>query len=329
VTDPLFELEGQDSAEVELDPVFARHETFHPRYGWLKKGFDAARKEPDIFIAPDATTKLGVGKNMVRALRYWCNAYKVISERPSPQRPRMRIAEPTDFGVALLGDAGWDPFLEHRGSLWLLHWQLFRPPCIAPTWYAAFNALPAVEFTSDSLVKHARAFCDAQPGWPPPVKNSLLKDVRCLLRMYANATSGRDLPEDSVDSPFGELGLVFQAGDTRHYRFAVGPKDDLPDEIVTFAALDFAASAGASAMISVSRLAHARGGPGSAFKLTEHALAEAIGRVCSRLSDAVIADAGGSLQFVFGEAPHLLASEVLSGWYAANRAADPTERVAA
>jgi len=22
--------------------VFARHETFHPRFGWLKKGFDRA-----------------------------------------------------------------------------------------------------------------------------------------------------------------------------------------------------------------------------------------------------------------------------------------------
>ena len=32
------------------EPAFARHETFHPRYGWVKKGYDAAFKHgPDFF----------------------------------------------------------------------------------------------------------------------------------------------------------------------------------------------------------------------------------------------------------------------------------------
>ncbi|WP_255447833.1 DUF4007 family protein [Picosynechococcus sp. PCC 11901] len=26
--------------------MFARHETFHPRFGWLKKGFDRQNKIP-------------------------------------------------------------------------------------------------------------------------------------------------------------------------------------------------------------------------------------------------------------------------------------------
>lgn len=48
---------------------FARHETFCPRYGWLKKGFDRINgyngfeKESSIFDADDAIEKLGVGKN--------------------------------------------------------------------------------------------------------------------------------------------------------------------------------------------------------------------------------------------------------------------------
>ncbi|MEA5536669.1 DUF4007 family protein [Crocosphaera sp. XPORK-15E] len=32
-----------------VNPVFARHETFHPRYGWLKKGFDLATQYPRNF----------------------------------------------------------------------------------------------------------------------------------------------------------------------------------------------------------------------------------------------------------------------------------------
>ena len=55
-------------------PIFARHETFHPRFGWLKKGYDAAVKNNNIFLEEDAAVTLGVGKNMVRSIRYWCSA---------------------------------------------------------------------------------------------------------------------------------------------------------------------------------------------------------------------------------------------------------------
>ena len=40
-------------------PVFAAHQTFHPRFGWIKKGYDAALKEPDVFNQPDAPVILG------------------------------------------------------------------------------------------------------------------------------------------------------------------------------------------------------------------------------------------------------------------------------
>ncbi|MDF2212363.1 DUF4007 family protein [Arthrospira platensis NCB002] len=65
------------------NPVFARHETFHPRFGWLKKGFELANKDAGIFWAEDAPVRLGVGKNMVRSLRYWCQAFKILGgDRP-------------------------------------------------------------------------------------------------------------------------------------------------------------------------------------------------------------------------------------------------------
>src|SRR5215472_11015109 len=62
-------------------PAFARHETFHPRYGWLAKGYAAAADDPGIFVNEAATVTLGVGKNMVRAIRYWMAAFKLAEER--------------------------------------------------------------------------------------------------------------------------------------------------------------------------------------------------------------------------------------------------------
>jgi hypothetical protein len=74
---------------------------FTPGFGWLKKGFDQATQDPAIFLQDDATVRLGVGKNMVRSIRYWCSAFKLLEEDC-----------PTEFGQQLLGLTGWDPYLK-------------------------------------------------------------------------------------------------------------------------------------------------------------------------------------------------------------------------
>jgi hypothetical protein len=48
---------------------FGRHETFALRYSWLTKGFQAFEKQKSIFSSEDSTIVLGVGKNMVNAIR--------------------------------------------------------------------------------------------------------------------------------------------------------------------------------------------------------------------------------------------------------------------
>ena len=63
-------------------PSFARHETFAPRFGWLHKGFTAVDSDPEAFLKEDAPVTLGVGKNMVNAIRYWSMAFKLTVEHP-------------------------------------------------------------------------------------------------------------------------------------------------------------------------------------------------------------------------------------------------------
>jgi len=53
---------------------FTGHETFPFRYPWPAKGVRAASAHPCIFGEEDATVTLGVGKNMVKAIRHWCLA---------------------------------------------------------------------------------------------------------------------------------------------------------------------------------------------------------------------------------------------------------------
>src|SRR4051794_31168038 len=96
-------------------PSFARHETFHPRFGWLRKAVEHASADPSVFGRPDAPLRLGVGKNMVNAIRYWGQAFKILQTIPNPERPRIPLYEPTEFGRQLLGDSGFDPWLEDSG----------------------------------------------------------------------------------------------------------------------------------------------------------------------------------------------------------------------
>lgn len=301
----------------DLQAAFARHETFHPRYGWLKKGFDSASEDGGVFLRKDATTTLGVGKNMVRAIRYWCVAYKVLGEERSEENHRLNNVVPTDFGSKLLADDGWDPYLEDPGSLWLLHWQLLRPPCKAPAWWAVFNSPHSPGFSDESLLEELRRFRDER-GWSEVVDNSLDKDVRCLLRMYGSVTKGRDLLEDSVDSPFAELGLVRPVpGEAREWSINSGPKRDLPDDIVAYACLDYAQIAETDAkVLGIAGLARNEGSPGRAFALSETALGDALTRYSERQDVPIeLTHEAGNRQLLVPAALEEIRESILTCYY--------------
>lgn len=289
-----------------VSPAFARHETFHPRYGWLKKGFDAMVNDRFLFVRDEAPVILGVGKNMVRSIRYWCDAFKLLDND-----------DPSEFGTRLLGENGWDPYLEDPASLWLLHWNLLKtdPECIAAAWYFAFNLFRKAEFTTDGLISELSGY--AKTFGRKIAESSLKKDITCILRMYTVQPSRKGPNEDTLDCPFAELGLIQFAGDSKHYSFRMGSKPNLPAEIIVAACLEFAGQAGQErGTISLSRLLYDPGSPGMAFKLTESALSEAIEQVVRAVSSISLSDSAGLIQFAFTESPEELARSILDGYYA-------------
>lgn len=304
---------GKPTGKPTATPVFARHETFHPRFGWLKKGYDLALEDGEIFLRDDAPVLLGVGKNMVRAIRYWCGAFKVLQEAE-------RGSAPTAFGRQLLADEGWDPFLENPASLWLLHWNLLKEPCTASAWAFAFGEFQASEFTPEKLLEELREYASGLGG--RVADSSLKKDVSCILRMYAEQDSKKGPTEDSIDCPFTDLGLLFSAGDGRRYEFQVGTKETLPAEIVVAACLEFAQAAQTeSTLMSLSRLAHGVGSPGRVFKLPEAAIADAIETVRQHHNDLYISDSAGLQQLRYEADPLEMSEAILNKYFAAQRVA--------
>jgi hypothetical protein len=300
----------------QVIPGFARHETFQPRFGWFKKGFDeTGASNGTIFNDDRATVALGVGKNMVRSIRFWCLAAKILRTARDPETNRLGLAIQTIFGDALLQPNGWDPYLEEVGSIWLLHWALLRPPCLAPVWWVAFNEFDHLEFEEGDLLDATIRRAGLVPGWPAPHSASVKKDVDCLIRMFSHSDPVKSV-EDGSECPFRLLRLMEPVkGIVRSYRFMRGPKATLPAEVIAFAALDYMHQEASASTISLTALASVPGGPGRVFKISDDDIATALDTVASRTRSISVQSPAGTRQLVVREAPGKLAWAVLRKYY--------------
>lgn len=310
--------------EEACEPIFARHETFQLRYGWFKKAYEGVVANPGIFLADDSTVELGVGKNMVKAIRFWGRAARILADVPHPTDRRTILAAPSRIGTALLSDDGWDPYCEDPASLWLLHWWMLAPPSVLPVWWAAFNDFSAIQFWEDDISRFVTDLIAATPGWEPPHESSITKDVTCMLRTYGPSWGGpRTGIDDLLDCPFRELGLLTaMAGPGRKFRFVPGTKPTLPPAVILFASLDFVSRAeqAGGQTVTVSRLSTEPGGPGRIFRLTEAALISALEAAIQGTKGVKLASPAGVTQLHFGGAPDKLASSVLTNYFAERRA---------
>jgi hypothetical protein len=252
-----------------LHGTFSGHETFAFRYAWLKKGVDSLARRPDAFSRDEAMVELGVGKNMVRSIRHWCLATRVATEGGFVSGTRSRGMRPSDLGRSLFILPGWDPYLEDDGSLWLLHWQLATNPARATTWYWAFNLLKEQDFTRETLLAGLARLVEGH-NWSRVSPSSLRDDVSCFIRTYVPGKRGpTSTPEETLDCPLTNLGLIIQAGDDR-YRFNNGPKPGLPSGIFLYALVDSWAKRHAKQdTLSLREIVYGEAGPGRVFRLDD------------------------------------------------------------
>ena len=279
-----------DIADARLQ--FAGHETFPLRYGWLKKAYDAVSKEivegsqPGTIFNDDASISLfGVGRNMVISIRHWALATDVLAAEDRPGERAARIAKGR-VGDLLFGE-GADPYLEHPGSLWLLHWMLASKPGRATVWHWAFNEFHEPSFDRELMRRRLQRRCEelseaGRLGKDRTIADiTIRRDIECLIRTYvASSTGARRAPEDSIESPLAELNLIQKAGVGEIYRFRRGPKASLPDEVFLFALIDFwISNFPGRRSFSVDFLTFERGSPGQVFLLDEEAVAERLVRL--------------------------------------------------
>ena len=296
-----------DINEAVPAPSFGRHETFHPRYGWLKKAYDRVVERPDAFRIGDATVRFGVGKNMVSAIRFWSLAFKITTDG------NKNGLETTWWGDAIFDDdIGLDPYLERPETLWILHWLLLARPCRVPTWWVIMNQVSGTVVETESLLDTIQETIRNNPRWDAPSPASVKRDTDVFLHTY---TTKRDklTVEEYIDCPFRNLRLARHLGDS--VRFVFGHKTGLTPQVVAFACADFADRTEAGDEISVARLAVEQGGVGNTLKMNESDLTAALEAACGSVRDVSVSRINGEPYLVFGSDAKTAARQMLYAAY--------------
>ena len=272
------------------EPIFARHETFHPRYLWLKKAYDGVSRDPLAFRSKDAIVRFGVGKNMVNAIKFWSLAFKITETTKKGIVPK-------EFGDRIFGETGLDPYLERAETLWVLHWSLFAPPCSVPVWWIVLNEITATVVEPGYVLDMVQARVRNNPRWKSPSEGSVKRDMDVFLHMYTTKKDRLGI-EEYLDCPFRGMSLV-KYTDSKSLRFTFGPKAGLTPQVVAFACVDFACRIGAVNSISLARLAVEPGGVGNTFKLNERDIIKYLEDACTSTKNISLDNINGAQHLVF------------------------------
>lgn len=275
--------------------IFSGHESFAVRYGWLPKLYDAVTRDPELFRDDEhAILSLGLGKNMVRSVRFWGEAFGVTATEG-------RVVRPTAFGRRLLDpDLGADPFLEDADSLWRLHWQITAHGGLG-AWTAAFLTVTDVEVSRQRLLELIVASATAGRGAINPGTAAAHLDM--LIKTYDAATD-RSAPvlEDTLGSPFQELDLLrtVTLGGVATIRLNRGRKRGLEARTLAHALADhWRHAAPGSSSLTMRSIMMDRVSPGSVFRIDEVTVHQLLEDICSRSKSLALRNDGvGGLELV-------------------------------
>jgi hypothetical protein len=183
---------------------FRAHETFFIRKGWLSKGVRNVIKDPAIFINRDSNPMdtLGIGANMVKALRYWLQAVGLTEEQQTGKHTQML----TILGKLINEN---DPYIEELGTLWLLHYHLATSKKEATAWYFFFNEFHLTEFTREDFLIQSENYL--RELGETVAERSIEDDYNCIINTYIpriKLSPKKFDPEDNIDCPLGELELI-------------------------------------------------------------------------------------------------------------------------
>ena len=274
----------------EINPgprVISGHESFSCRYGWLPKLYEAVTGDPRLFFSDEqAILRLGIGRNMVKSLRFWGETFGLMDTRN-------RELHATEFARKLLDpDDGLDPFLETPGALWRLHWMATVHGGLG-AWAVAFLESQDREITRERFLEAVRTRAMQLRG--RVTIGTVTNHVDVFLRTYADRSYTGSSLEEALGSPFQELGLVNQVtlGGKPTILLSRGPKHSLDTGALAFVLHDFwRGTATGSKTLSLRSLMLSHAAPGMVLLLDESSLYEKLDELCTQAKRLVLRSDG-------------------------------------
>lgn len=209
--------------------VINKHGSFYMRSGWGTKIIDAVSTSPEIFSPSNeqvAVDNIGLGRIMIKALRYWSGAMGLCTEEKGQCGIELVPTKEFDFIKQ------YDRYFQVNASLLLMHRNLANNMADATAWYWLFNEFKGESIDKESFVDAFHPFLSI--NGMSVKQNAVEKEYNCLRSTYITDKSF-DLQTimDEDTYPFlGPLHLLVQDGKKIKKRHL--SKLDVPSELLIY-----------------------------------------------------------------------------------------------
>lgn len=254
--------------------AYARHQSFYLRDKWLSKGLRAVQDNKRFFYIEDSFEKIGLGKNMVEALKYWLVAFRVIEEILQDGQKCHKL---TELGEVIFNH---DRVLQYNSTLSILHYNLVTNSDDQSTvfdWF--FNVYKETSFKKDDLLNSFKVWV-SQRETKEISDKSLKRDIDCLIQFYSKKANEDD-PEDVTFCPFYRLKLVNiepSASEREKINKTSPAIDDVTVEALYYTLLDYCSKEDIR-LLSIDEIINKTNMWGKTYNLSRNKIIEALNKL--------------------------------------------------
>lgn len=231
--------------------VINKHGSFYLRSGWGTKIIQAVEADDMIFSPAneqEAVDRMGLGRVMIKALRYWADASGLTTE----EKVQGGIAERrTDLFDLLEAN---DRYFQKPGSLLLLHRNIALNEENATAWYWAFNEFDKQAFTKEEFVDGLHYFLAVSEM---SIKKAAVdKEFNCFKNTYLadKKFDIKTVMDEDTYPFFGSLHLL-RVNEDKKFEKTYLTKAEMPLQILIYAiAKDNPEESGHRGQISIDKI---------------------------------------------------------------------------
>ena len=185
--------------------VLNKHGSFYMRSGWGTKIQQAVNSDAAIFAPAneqDAIDEIGLGRVMIKALRYWADAMGLTYEKKE-QNVISKYKTPLFEYIEK-----YDPYFQKMGTLALLHRNIANNVDEATAWYWLFNEWSSDVITNDAFTDGLHAFV-AVNGMNVK-RDAVNKEFNCVKNTYVGdkSTDKKNIMDEDTYPFFGPLHIL-------------------------------------------------------------------------------------------------------------------------